>query len=109
MKILYVCHRFPYPPRRGGKIRPFNMIRHLSVDHEVTVASLARSAEEAREAEGIAPYCARYHVATVSAPVQWARMIATVPTPLTASASYFHSGALARTIAGLLADEYVPG
>ncbi len=30
MKILYVCHRFPYPPKRGGKIRPFNMIRHLS-------------------------------------------------------------------------------
>ena len=21
MKILYVCHRFPFPPRRGGKIR----------------------------------------------------------------------------------------
>ena len=30
MKILYLCHRFPYPPKRGGKIRPFNMIRHLS-------------------------------------------------------------------------------
>ncbi len=29
MKILYVCHRFPFPPKRGGKIRPFNMIRHL--------------------------------------------------------------------------------
>ena len=30
MRILYVCHRFPYPPKRGGKIRPFNMIRHLA-------------------------------------------------------------------------------
>ena len=30
MKILYVCHRFPFPPKRGGKIRPFNMIRHLA-------------------------------------------------------------------------------
>ena len=30
VKILYVCHRFPFPPKRGGKIRPFNMIRHLS-------------------------------------------------------------------------------
>jgi hypothetical protein len=104
MKILYVCHRFPYPPRRGGKIRPFNMIRHLSVDHEVTVASLARSAAEAKEGEGIAPYCAEYHVATVSAPVQWARMIATLPSPITASASYFHSGALAGTVRRLLRE-----
>jgi hypothetical protein len=44
MNILYVCHRFPFPPKRGGKIRPFNMIRHLSASgHRVTVCSLARS------------------------------------------------------------------
>jgi hypothetical protein len=30
MRILYVCHRFPFPPKRGGTIRPFNMIRHLA-------------------------------------------------------------------------------
>src|SRR5262245_14442201 len=102
MKILYVCHRFPFPPRRGGKIRPFNMIKHLSASHEVTVASLARSPAEAKEGEGIAPYCSEFHVATVKAPVQWARMIATLPTPITASASYFHSSALAGTIRRLV-------
>jgi len=37
VKILYVCHRFPFPPKRGGKIRPFNMIRHLAQQHEVRV------------------------------------------------------------------------
>ena len=52
MRILYVCHRFPYPPKRGGKIRPFNMIRHLSQQHEVTVCSLARSAQEADQQAG---------------------------------------------------------
>src|SRR5438046_551478 len=37
------------------------MIRHLSGSgHEVTVASLARSAAEANEGRGIAAYCARY-------------------------------------------------
>ena len=30
MRILFVCHRFPFPPKRGGKIRPFNIIRHLA-------------------------------------------------------------------------------
>jgi hypothetical protein len=104
MKILYVCHRFPFPPKRGGKIRPFNMIRHLAASHEVTVASLARSAAEAAEGEGIAPHCREYYLATVSAPVQWARMIAALPTPITASASYFHSGALAGTIRRLVRE-----
>ena len=64
MRILFVCHRFPFPPKRGGKIRPFNMIRHLSASgHEVTVASLARSRDEASEGQGISSYCARFEMA----------------------------------------------
>ena len=43
MKILYVCHRFPFPPKRGGKIRPFNMIRHLVASARGDGRSLARS------------------------------------------------------------------
>ena len=86
MKILYLCHRFPYPPKRGGKIRPFNMIRHLSAaGHDVTVASLARSPSEAEEGKGIAPYCARYEMAVVSNPLQAARMVLRLPTPAPSS------------------------
>jgi len=104
VKILYVCHRFPYPPKRGGKIRPFNMIRHLSRSHEVTVCSLSRSETESAEAQGIAPFCAEFHLAQVNDRVQMLRMIASLPTPITASASYFHSARLARTINRLLAE-----
>src|SRR5437588_9939050 len=85
MKILYVCHRFPFPPRRGGKIRPFNMIRHLTERHDVTVCSLARSPAEAEEARGIAPYCARFFVHEVSNPVQGLRMITRLSTPAPSS------------------------
>ena len=104
MRILYVCHRFPFPPKRGGKIRPFNMIQHLSQSNEVVVCSLARSPAEAEEGRGIAPYCAEFHMETVDDRVQMARMIATLPTPMTASAQYFHSPRLARTIKRLLAE-----
>ena len=63
MKVLFLCHRFPYPPKRGGKIRPFNIIRHLGqAGHQVTVCSLVRSGGEAEEARGIAPYCAAFEM-----------------------------------------------
>ena len=104
MRILYICHRFPYPPKRGGKIRPFNMIRHLARSHEVVVCSLARSAQEAEEARGIAPYCSAFHVQPVDESVQRLRMVATLPTHVTASTSYFHSPALQNTISRLLAE-----
>ena len=98
MKILFLCHRLPFPPSRGGKIRPFNIIRHLSRQHEVTVASLARSAEEVEAGRGLEQHCARVLVETVSAPGALARMVTRLPTRVPSSMGYFHSPALARRI-----------
>lgn len=106
MKILYLCHRFPFPPKRGGKIRPFNMIRHLSGSgHEVIVASLARSPAEASEGRGISPYCARFEMAEVHDSIQLARMVARLPTPTPSSMGYFYSPGLARRVRELVGRE----
>ncbi len=105
MKILYVCHRFPFPPKRGGKIRPFNMIRHLAQRHEVTVASLARSESEARDGQGIAPHCHRFEVVTVNNTVQALRMVARLPTLRPSSFGYFYSAELAAQIRRLVSAE----
>lgn len=106
LNILYICHRFPFPPKRGGKIRPFNMIRHFSErGHRVTVCSLARSDDEAREGAGIAPHCARFEMARVHTPQQVLRMIARLPTPVPSSMGFFYAPALKQTIDALLARE----
>ncbi|MEO8754671.1 MAG: glycosyltransferase, partial [Casimicrobiaceae bacterium] len=105
MKVLYVCHRFPFPPKRGGKIRPFNMIRHLSATHDVTVASLVRSEEEAREGAGLAAHCARFEMGRVRNSVQALRMVARLPTPTPSSMGFFYSPALARAIGESLRRE----
>jgi sugar transferase (PEP-CTERM/EpsH1 system associated) len=105
MKILYVCHRFPFPPKRGGKIRPFNMIRHLARSHEVTVASLARSDAEAKEGEGIAPHCTRFVMSRVSDAVQSLRMVSRLPTTTPSSMGFFYSISLRRQVARLLREQ----
>jgi len=98
MKILFVCHRFPFPPSRGGKIRPFNIIRHLSRRHEVTVASLARSADEAEGGKGLGEHCRKYLVETVTPVAQGLRTVARLATPMPSSMGYFYSPRLARRI-----------
>lgn len=40
MKILFLTHRFPYPPDRGDRIRSFNFIKHLSARHEIHLMSV---------------------------------------------------------------------
>lgn len=99
MKILYICHRFPFPPKRGGKIRPFNMIRHFtSQGHEVTVCALSRSSVEAKEGMGIAAYCKRFIMAPVRNTVQSLRMAARLPLLTPSSMGFFYSAELKRRI-----------
>lgn len=106
MKILYICHRFPFPPKRGGKIRPFNMIRHFSTQgHKVTVCSLSRSPAEAKEGEGIRNHCEHFEMASVSNAIQVIRMVARLPVVTPSSMGFFYSPDLQRRIDNLLSTE----
>ncbi len=100
MKILFVCHRVPYPPKRGGKIRPFNIIRHLGEQgHQVTVASLARNEQEREESRDLQKHCARVLVEVIPNAVAYPRMLAWLPSSRPSSFGYFYSPRLARRIA----------
>jgi polysaccharide biosynthesis protein PslH len=41
LRILYLCHRVPYPPDKGEKIRAFHQIRALASHHKVTLLALS--------------------------------------------------------------------
>lgn len=105
MRILFLCHRFPYPPNEGGKIRSFNMIRHLSRNHAVVVASLTRNEAERQATADLERYCA----AVVSAPIgpvaAWLKTLLALPTPRPSSFGYFASPALARRLRALWAAQ----
>ncbi|MCW5751631.1 MAG: glycosyltransferase, partial [Alphaproteobacteria bacterium] len=98
MRILFVSHRFPYPPNEGGKIRAYHIIRHLAKRHEVSVASICRNDSELAAARGMAGQCHEFFAARVNEPVQLVRtalrMLGTEPL----SMGYFHSRELARWI-----------
>lgn len=98
MKIFFACHRFPYPPNRGGKIRPFNMIRHLSQKHDVIVASVAHTQQELDEGAGLKEYCAEICVEVVPEKLRWLQAIRAVPTTTPSSVAYFSSSQLRQRI-----------
>lgn len=98
MNILFVCHRFPYPPNRGGKIRPFQMIRHLNQKHRVTVASLAHSQEEVQQGNDLARHCSEVLVEVLPGPKRWIQAVGALPTPTPSSVHYFHSTKLLNRV-----------
>ncbi len=99
MKILFVCHRLPFPPKRGGKIRPFNIIRHLTESgHAVTVGSLARSPEELAEGQPLNEYCDNLIVGQINPVAAVAHMVVRLPTSIPSSMGNFYSRDLHREI-----------
>jgi len=98
MKILYICHRFPYPPQRGGKIRPFNVIKHLSREHEVTVASPVRSQKEAEAGLGLRDYCSNYLTDIITKPKAMIYILKNLSTNQPSSMGYFYSNKLYKRV-----------
>jgi len=39
-QILYLCHRIPFPPNKGDKIRSFNILDHLAQKHTISLSCL---------------------------------------------------------------------
>jgi len=106
VNILFVSHRFPYPPTRGDKIRSFNMVRHLHAQgHKVTVASLARSGDEAQEARGIEAYCEKFICVRVRESVQKLRMVGCLAGRVPSSMGYFYAPQLKQRIEQELAQK----
>ncbi|MBI3954513.1 hypothetical protein HY333_00565, partial [Candidatus Collierbacteria bacterium] len=46
MKILMLTPYLPYPDSSGGQIRTQNLLKHLRLEHELTLFSLIKSREE---------------------------------------------------------------
>ena len=94
MRILFICHRLPYPPNRGGKIRPFNMIRHLGQKHSVVVASLAHSEQEYVDGAGLNDYCDEVIAEILPQSTRWLQVVRALPTLTPSSVAYFRSARL---------------
>lgn len=57
MKILMLTPYLPYPPASGGQIRTYNLLKHLSKSHEITLVCLYKRKEERQYAQELRNYC----------------------------------------------------
>ena len=60
--ILFLCHRIPYPPNKGDKIRSFNEIRYLSEKHTIDLITLADEPADLKYEKDLEKYCRQVKV-----------------------------------------------
>jgi sugar transferase (PEP-CTERM/EpsH1 system associated) len=59
-KILYLCHRIPYPPNKGDKIRSFNLLKELAKSYEVYLGCFIDDPFDRQYSSTLADYCVDY-------------------------------------------------
>lgn len=53
MEILFLCHRIPYPPDKGDKIRSHALLKHLAKRHRVHLACFVDDPSDMAHAETV--------------------------------------------------------
>ena len=98
MRILYLCHRIPYPPDKGDKIRAYHQVRALAAKHEVDVFTLADDPADLKYEQALRKCCAGVTVVPLNP--TWSRAMALpyllTQTPLTLP--FFYSEKLRQHI-----------
>ncbi len=102
-RILYVTHRFPFPPAGGARVRAYHSIRHLAARNAVTVAAPVRDAEEAAAVAGLEAEGVEVLAAPISRSRAAVQSLAHAATGRPASMGYFRAPRLVRDVARWIA------
>jgi sugar transferase (PEP-CTERM/EpsH1 system associated) len=57
-RILFLCHRIPYPPDKGDKIRSWHFLKHLAENHEVYLGCFIDDAYDDQYRDTLKEICA---------------------------------------------------
>ena len=103
LKILFLCHRVPYPPDKGEKIRAFHMIRGLARRHKVHLLTLADGAVP--DLTQLEELCEAVEVFPLSRPAAYVRAALRVLRPGPLTLSFFESDELSNRLKELARHE----
>ncbi len=98
MRILYLCHRVPYPPNKGDKIRAFNQLRAISARHTVDLFTLADRTEDLSHWAELRQYCDTVTIARVVPALARLRALRYLLTSAPLTIPYFFSAKLQREV-----------
>ncbi|ALS97651.1 TIGR03087 family PEP-CTERM/XrtA system glycosyltransferase [Lacimicrobium alkaliphilum] len=55
--LLFLCHRIPFPPNKGDKIRSFNILKQLAGQYDIYLAAFVDDDNDWQYERDLQPYC----------------------------------------------------
>lgn len=106
--ILFICHRIPFPPNKGEKIRSYNILKYLGQDNRVSLAFLIDAKEDVRHLDQLTNYCINRYCDNISQKFRklWSAIKAFVYST-SISNQYFYSKKLQQKVDQLIDDKEI--
>jgi sugar transferase (PEP-CTERM/EpsH1 system associated) len=96
--LLFLCHRIPYPPDKGDKIRAWPLLRHLARSHRVFLGCFVDDPADLPHVAPLREICAEVMAVPLSPLRQKLRALASVRPGRPLTLDYFRDGRLARWV-----------
>jgi sugar transferase (PEP-CTERM/EpsH1 system associated) len=107
VRILFLCHRIPYPPDKGDKIRAFHHLQAMAEHHEVDLYTLVDDPRDRNCGEALARYCQRLTVRHLNPKLARLRSLPYLFTKMPLTIPCFYSSELALEVRkGLASRSY---
>lgn len=103
--LLFLCHRLPYPPNKGDKIRSWHMLRHLAQHYRVHLGCFIDDDFDQRYVDTVAALCADSRIIRLDKRLALARGSLRLLTGGSLSIGYFHSGELQSWVDDVIARQ----
>jgi sugar transferase (PEP-CTERM/EpsH1 system associated) len=102
--ILYLCHRIPYPPNKGDKIRSFNEIKFLSRTGLVDLITLADDPKDMKYTDVLKRYCREVMVFPLNKKLATLKGAISLMTGRSISQGYFYKKEFQKAVDSLTAS-----
>lgn len=96
--LLYLVHRFPYPPNRGDRIRSYHLLKYLASRYNVYLGTLWDEEPTSHELEVVVGLCKQVAAFPIGRYSRWLYAAARLAGGRSATEGLFQSTGLARCV-----------
>ncbi|HMM75060.1 MAG TPA: TIGR03087 family PEP-CTERM/XrtA system glycosyltransferase [Gammaproteobacteria bacterium] len=97
--LLFLCHRIPYPPNKGDKIRSFHILKFLAERHRVLLGTFIDDPADRAHLGTLREYCTDLHVVDIAPRRQRIASLRGLLTGEALSLPYYRDAGLAAWVA----------
>ena len=101
--LLFICHRIPFPPNKGEKIRAYHLLRHLARSYRIHLGCLIDDPADRAHVAPLREFCTEVAGFEIDKRRQKIKALARIRPGRPLMLDYYHHPGLQRWVAATLA------